>query len=208
MDESFYASGTFWASLVLLVVAIITLAVAWIFRGRRIRQPKIVWKETNQRLLVRSAPSVNESLRVLWNDVTLVDAAVKTITVQNLGTADLTSGDFDGNRPIQFVYEKPPVAVLSITSTQSDGLITCEEHAGVVTIGPGMLRKGETVTVTMLYGADVSGRSVFPLPNVQVLADAEYVRKSASLLSQGSWGEVARSIIPFAILIYVASRFK
>lgn len=178
MADDFYASGTFWLTVVIVWLTVILVALGW--WAIRSRKPEIAWKETNQRLLIRSDPSVSHRLRVLWDDVSLVDATLKTVTVGNLGKADLKDAHFDGSRPIKFSYSKPPVAVLSIRSTQDAELISCKQNGGVVEIGPGLLRKGESITIALLYGAEVSGSQSFPLPDVRIrdYPDAYMIRST------------------------------
>jgi len=165
-----YVSGTFWLTVVvvLLTLALVGLGMWAVRRQAPKRQMTYRFGPTVPML----ASPYSSRLRVQWTSQAgeteqLTHPYVAGVTLTNSGRADTGTAAFDGNRPITVSFGSS-ARVLSPLEVSAPNKISVEIIGNTLTIGPGLIKKGEQVSVRLLTEGDPSYSIDAPLIDFDV----------------------------------------
>jgi hypothetical protein len=164
--DVFYVSGTFWLTAVLTVLTIALLALA----GWQIylnRQRKLRWERSSAPLL-RTDGRLPGSLQVSWDGQPVTRPSVATFKLTNTSRRDVGSNAFDGNRSITVDFQDRVLVLLEPLTTATNDLLPVQLNGNIVMVGPGLLRRGQSVTVAALIEGTRAPEPQFPLIEIKV----------------------------------------
>lgn len=172
-----YVSGTFWLTVVLIVIGLLALGVAYLTLVKD--RQRLGWQASAVPLLREDRP-VSDQLTVSWQGHGVSDPTVQTIHLSNRGRTDIGSSAFDGGRPIVLDFGDTLLALLQPQANKND-LLPLRRVEGRIEVGPGLIKKGEEVSIVVLTDSTRPFRREFPLEGVNVAetpSPAEIMRRS------------------------------
>jgi hypothetical protein len=96
-------------------------------------------------------PIGQDRLRVIFNDMDVEDPHLFTVRLINDGPADVASNHFDAGQPLIVQLDR---TIFGLTKESGSQPISASEPGskGVIHLGPGLLKKGETWTAEAVVG--------------------------------------------------------
>ncbi|MFC8350765.1 hypothetical protein [Streptomyces sp. NPDC057280] len=192
-----WESGSWWQFIITVLASLLVGAVgAWAAMRSANPQRKIHWwVQSNTALFDRPAGD-GDLLNVSLGSTRLSSPRIVELVISNSGERDVTASMFHEGEPIKFDFEHAVAAVLDV-ATDPDGTLlpqietwqtlipgTGGRHRGGLVIKPALLRRGQTVTVTVLVdGEERPVRCVqFPLIDVEqsTMRPASFSREVAN----------------------------
>ncbi|MEV7394889.1 hypothetical protein [Streptomyces sp. NPDC091215] len=181
LATGWWESGSWWQFVITIVASLIVGVLgAWAaFRSANPKRRINWWIQSNTPLFDRPAGD-GALLNVTLGSVRLSSPRVVELVISNSGRHDVTAEMFHGAEPIKFDFDHAVAAVLDVASAPEGTLLpqietwqeliprTGGQHRGGLLIRPALLRRGQTVTVTVLIdGEEKPVRCVqFPLVDV------------------------------------------
>lgn len=171
-SESVYVSGTFWASIALAALAIITIAVTVVLWRRGGPRRLIVWSTPVVTSLLSShAPQGGQIyvgiLTGPGESRTLTDPYLVRLHVESRSRKDISRRDFDGERPLVFRLGAKFVSQIGDSTAWADGLEIAIEN-DEIKIGPSLVRKGQLLMAEILTEGRPGITCSNPLPDIVV----------------------------------------
>ncbi|WP_405762509.1 hypothetical protein [Streptomyces sp. NBC_00045] len=143
------------ATLILAGLALL-MGVLAVYYGRKALFPP---KRQLTYQLERSSPILDQSgldpsndvIEVTRNGVPLVDPHLAVVWVRNTGRHAIASEQFDRGRPLELDLQTPIVELLTAEAAGARSLVgACSVSGKSVLFGPELIKRGQTVTVTVL----------------------------------------------------------
>ncbi|MDI1453069.1 hypothetical protein NHG22_04455 [Streptomyces sp. ATE26] len=177
-----WESGSWWQFAITILAGLVGCVLgAWAaFRSSNPKRKINWWIRSNTPLFNRPAGD-GALLNVTLGSVRLTSPRIVELVISNSGRRDVTAEMFHGAEPIKFDFDHAVAAVLDVASDPEGTLLpqietwqelipaTGGQHRGGLLIKPALLRRGETITVTVLIdGEKKQVRCVqFPLIDVE-----------------------------------------
>jgi len=188
---------------VLAIVAIVVAVAAgalgvWAARRYGNRRGKILltWEYTP---LMPSIPEdASGKLRVTYNDAPVTEPHLVLLRLQNVGSKDLTSGDFNEKQSLPVNLNCRVEGLLTSNRPQHVRAVQIEAPApkGLIEIAPLLLKRRQVLAVTAI----VSGR-----PRIEVEPDSEPLINVDIIDKRSFDSETARSLAKFAVRVLLGS---
>jgi|HubBroStandDraft_6_1064221.scaffolds.fasta_scaffold91772_3 hypothetical protein len=166
----FYSSPAFlgWVG---ILVAIVTLTViAAQFAAGSSKRALIYSLISDTALLSESArEKAGPGLRVTLGDSALDDPHVVSLRIECKGRRDIRSTDFEGGKPLMLHVGTPILKQLDREA--DDGTAPCISfNSGLqaISIGPGLIRKDQLISIDLLTDGQATLRCISPLADVAI----------------------------------------
>lgn len=145
---AFYTAETFWTAAGVAGTVLVGVLAMW--SAFRSAHPKRRLNYTlSHRPLVRRR--VDGSLEIRHNGTLLSDPHLVEVVLTNAGRRDIASGAFDRGEPFQVDLGVPYLDVLSTESSPATARVPPVSVRGSrLTIGPGLIGRGTTITCLLL----------------------------------------------------------
>lgn len=173
----FYVSGTFWVSVVGVIVAVIG-AVAVVRATIVIGRPKrrlLYWMPKAAPLL-NAEGEASRNLQVRWGDRVVGDPHVAEIGLFNQGSQAISADDFGEGLPLRLDVGVPIIGVLKSSTTPKSRPIPDRTVADVLEIGPGLIGSRQTVMFSVLVDGTPSRLTCAPA----AIKDVEVSRRDST----------------------------
>jgi hypothetical protein len=160
------------AGLAAVVIAVISL---WLTFSGRLKKQLLLYSQSPAASLLTAAPhSARQDLQVLYGGKPLADPRVVRIRLRTRFRKDILSDDFDQGKPI--ILDLGVGIVAKLAEDTGPGRLTLppiEVKGTTIEIGPALLRKRQTITVTVLCGSrNPRLRLTVPLGDVKARAES------------------------------------
>lgn len=152
LSQGIFAGETF--NIVTVAVAVFALLVGLagaVYQRRSVLPPKRRLTITAQRptpLLSNESPV--KGLSVRYNDTIIKTPHVVTLTIENTGKHDLSSAQFDQDRPVLIDLSAQIIKVLDIYKGPDGAGPKWTEHGSKIEIGPDLIRRGQRLEMQIL----------------------------------------------------------
>jgi hypothetical protein len=160
----FYASGTFWAgaAVAVAVVAIVVPVVLWFLGSPR---RLLVYGVVSETALLTSGArlQVGADLKVTLSGQVLNDPRVILLQVESRSRRDIRGTDFENAMPLMIDLGTPILNLLDLdTGGRGKPDVKVEVKNTEVAIGPGLIKRGQTISVNLLTDGPVSVTCAHP----------------------------------------------
>jgi hypothetical protein len=152
------------------VAVVIALLALWVTFAGRLKKQVLLYSQSPPVSLLTGAPhSARQDLQVLYGGKPLADPRVVRIRLRTRCRRDILSTDFDQDAPIVLDLGVPIVAKLAQeTGPGRLALPSIRVEDKRIEIGPALLRKRQTITVTVLCdGPNPRMRLTVPIGDVR-----------------------------------------
>jgi hypothetical protein len=154
----FYASGTFWAgaAVAVAVVALVVPIMLWFLGSPR---RLLVYSAVSDTALLTSGAreQVGLGLEVTLSGQVLNDPHVVRLQVVSRSRRDIRGTDFENGMPLKLDLGTPILKLLTVdTGGPEMPGIEVQTESTMVAIGPGLVKKGQTISVSLLTDSPVS----------------------------------------------------
>jgi hypothetical protein len=166
----FYSSPAFlgWAG---ILVAIVTLAViAAQFASGSSKRALVYSLVSDTALLSEGArEKAGPGLHVTLGEDALDDPHVVSLRIECKGRRDIRSADFEDGKPLMFHVGTPILKQLD-RQADADAMpgISFDSGAQAIGIGPGLIKKGQLISIDLLTDGQASLRCISPLADVAI----------------------------------------
>lgn len=168
-DDSIYVSGTFWASIVIAVVAIAAIIVTLLLWRRGNPRRQITYDTRVSRLVSPHAPSTAQ-IGVTVSGMTFDNPYLLELRVESRSRRDIGSDDFDRQKPLVFRIEAPVAVQIGDTTVAESAEVAI--NSGVIGIGPCLIRKGTVLFAQFLTEGQPNLKTDSPLKDIRVAGKA------------------------------------
>jgi hypothetical protein len=160
----FYASGTFWAgaAVAVAVVAIVVAVLLWFLGSPR---RLLVYGVVSEAALLTSGArrQVGADLEVTLSGQVLNDPHVILLQVESRSRRDIRGTDFENAMPLMIDLGTPILNLLDLdTGGRGKPDVKVEVKNTEVAIGPGLIKRGQTIRVNLLTDGPVSVTCAHP----------------------------------------------
>lgn len=183
VSDSGYVSGTFWASIGLAVIAMLTIVVTVVLWRRGNPRRQILYYPLGFSLLSSRAPAARQ-IKITIDGTTFADPYLFQFWIESRSRRDIGSDDFDRQKPLVFSLGTPVAVPLGDPANWA----TIEDIAvdnGVIRIGPCLIRKGTIFATQFLTQGLPDVKCENPLKDVKV-----------RIASGGGTKELRHDIVP------------
>jgi hypothetical protein len=165
-SDPFYASGTFWAgaAVAVAVVALLVPIVLWFLGSPR---RLLVYGVVSDTALLTSGAreQVGLGLKVTLNGQILNDPHVVRLQVESRSRRDIRGTDFENGTALTLDLGTPILNLLTVdTGGPEMPGIKVQIKSTMVAIGPGLIKKGQIISVSLLTDSPV----LLTCPNPQI----------------------------------------
>ncbi|MDQ0793733.1 hypothetical protein [Streptomyces sp. B1I3] len=209
-------AGQWWENVnvwAIVVAALIALLVGWLSAWATLRagNPKRKlgwWEQANTPLFAESRYAGQSGpLTVQLGNTHLEKPRIIDLVITNSGKRDITAAMFHDGAPLRFSFGAPVLVILEYQShpaatlgqlidTYADiGSMPTRPPVGGVELKPTLLRKGQTVTITVLVDGDRQATSCTDFPLIDVAEVAGQPGTRAATFAGGMLGEVAGRVL-------------
>ncbi len=170
-EDPWYASGTFWA-IVAVVVAVVAIIVgAWAaFRSARPRRVLYVWVDSAVPLMNTARGLHGQRLAVTLDDQELTAPYVVAVEVVSRGALDIAAAAF-GGRPLELEFGAPVLGMLEWQADAGRAAVRppeVEVTGTALHLGPSLLTRRHRLRYTVLLDGEPDFRPVGDLVDVTV----------------------------------------
>ncbi|GEK04518.1 hypothetical protein [Streptomyces sp. 1-11] len=181
LASKWWESGSWWQFVITILAGLIVGVLgAWAaFRSANPKRRVNWWIQSNTPLFDRPAGD-GALLNVTLGSVRLSSPRIVELVISNSGRHDVTAEMFHGAEPIKFDFDHAVAAVLDVASAPEGTLLpqietwqeliplTGGQHQGGLLLKPSLLRRGQTITVTVLIDGDEKPVRCVQFPLVDV----------------------------------------
>lgn len=195
-SEHWYTNGTFIGivGLAVSVLAIVITILLWRFGTPR---GLLEYSMPVAEAVVGRLPQLSPGdIRVIVGKNVAENPHLVTVRLENNGNRDIRAIDFDQARPLILKLSAPILAVLS-ASAGSERFFSVKEDAGEIDVPPALIRRGWTLSVTVL----TEGRP--SLSHDESLADVKVRLRSAETPMWINHGAISSLILILIGTIFV-----
>jgi hypothetical protein len=212
----FYSSPAFlgWAAVLVAVVTLIVIA-AQLVTASSVRALTYSLMSDTALLSEDAREKAGPGLRVTLGEDGLDDPHVVSIRIEYKGRRDIRGSDYEGSAPLMMDVGAPILKWLNPGADADVMLgIRVEPGARAVRIGPGLIKRGQMISIDLLTDGRVSLRCLSPLADVTIkeaqaddeseLLWAKRVQAAAfTLFAIGMFGWFAAYQTPFYFVLTV-----
>lgn len=153
------------------------------------------WEKSNTPLFPGAGqPQALNLLSIQLGNTRLQKPRLIELEIVNLGQADITAAMFHGGAALQFSFGAPVLLTMPSSPRFLVTNLGTTPSAGGVEIPPCLLRKGRSLTVTVLVDSDVTATSCLSFPLVDVAEVTEppgaRVVSFAGFIAEGVMGSL------------------
>jgi hypothetical protein len=165
-SSPFYTSGTFWAgaAVAVAVVALVVPIVLWFLGSPR---RLLVYSVVSDTALLTSGAreQVGLDLQVTLRGQVLDDPHVVQLQVESRSRRDIRGTDFENGMPLKLDLGTPILNLVTVDTGGSEMPdIKVQTESTMVSIGPGLIKKGQIISVGLLTDSPV----LLTCPNPQI----------------------------------------
>ncbi|WP_344606919.1 hypothetical protein [Streptomyces glaucus] len=145
---AFYTEDTFWTAAGVAVALVVGCGGVWAaFRAAHPRR-RLTYTVSHRPLVHRH---IGGNLEVRRNGTLLTDPHLVEVVLTNPGRRDIASTAFDGGEPLRVDLAVPYLEVLRTESSPSSAqLPPARVHGSVLSVGPGRIGCGTTISYLLL----------------------------------------------------------
>ncbi|WP_405568812.1 hypothetical protein OG418_29570 [Streptomyces phaeochromogenes] len=165
LSASWWEEGSVFQFLIPLIVGVL-VGVLGVWATLRASHPKRVfnwWAHSNKPLVGRElGADPDDGLTLHFRHIPLEAPRIIELVLANQGRRDITAAMFHNDDPIEFELGARVISILELTSTPEGTYVPRISHEDVSTVGrqvnadtwlrvaPSLLRRGQTVVITLL----------------------------------------------------------
>jgi hypothetical protein len=168
-DSHFLASPAFlgWAGVV-IAVATLAVIVTQLVTGSPRRVLTYALVSDTALLSVGAREKAGPDLRVTLGSDLLDDPHVVSARIEYKGRRDIRTTDFEGSRPLSLDVGVPILQRFGQGDAEELPVITVAPGARQVEIGPGLIKKGQLISIDLLTDGPVQLKCISPLADVMI----------------------------------------
>ena len=175
-----------------IAVALLAIIVGvWAVRRWGVRRRRVFYALTSSPLIPALSALPSDDLKVTFKDLEVKDPHIVLIAIENIGPLDVTSNDFDDNRPITFDLNCKFFGLVESTHPNFTSVPSIGSNT-LIKIRPLLLRRGEVLSVAAIVSGAPNLQADLPLQNTDLLDKREIDAEAATSLFLA----VARIIAP------------
>jgi hypothetical protein len=169
-------------TIIAIAVAVIAaIASAWAVRRWGVRRRKVLLTHESAQLIPRLPVAANSALKVTFQDFPIDDPYLLQLRLQNIGSLDVTSSDFDAGQHIILKTNCKLYGLIS-TSHPESTITTALGSDGAIEISPLLLKRKEEWEAPAIVSGRPRIESKVPLANTDVLDRRVFDAKVAQSL--------------------------
>ncbi len=214
--DHFYASPAFlgWAAVLVAVVTLIVIAAQFITASKARALTYSLISDTAL-LSTDAREKAGPGMRITLGEDVLDDPHVVSLRIEYKARRDIRGADYEGRKPL-IVDVGAPILKWLNPGTDADEMpgLYVEPGTHAVRIGPGLIRRGQVISVDLLTDGPVSLRCLSPLADVAIreaqaddeseLLWAKRVQGAAfTLFAVGLFGWLVAEQTPFYFVLTV-----
>lgn len=191
--ENWYASGTFW-TIVSVIVAVVGVAVTvWVTLRAAYPKRRLSYAMPVITPLLNAGQDVRHGLEVHRGGQILTDPHVLEVELVSQSRRDISNDNFNAGAPLRLDVGAPIIEILKTTSLPSDrGTPAVDIDGTTLRIGPGLIGKRQTISLSLLVDGP---RPTLTCPQPPLI-DVE-VRKQQELPARElrAWAAAVTSVV-------------
>ena len=162
-----------------IVIAVIAAIVGvWAVRRWGVRRRKVLLTHESTQLIPQLSLAPKDELKITFRNLPIDDPYLLQLRLQNIGSLDVTSSDFDAGQQIVLKTNCRLYGLLSTSHPESTST-TARGSYGAIAISPLLLKRKEEWEATAIVSGKPLVKSFFPLINTDVLDKRAFDAKVA-----------------------------
>jgi hypothetical protein len=151
LASPWYESSTVWSVAgvaAVVVMGLATILVTYLVGTSKRSLTYTIWPPIPLRGYL---PTNDNEIQIVWAGQILTDPHLAKVTLRLQGRRDISSADWDGNRPLIIDAKVPIISLIEAESLPRERSVPELTIAGTtLTVGPGLIVKDQTLTFDLL----------------------------------------------------------